>query len=128
MKRTIGFVAKQAGVNVETIRYYQREGLITEPPKPESGFRVYPPETIDQLKFIQRAKSLGFTLAEIAVLLKLSASDCTTTRALTQQKLDLVRSKIADLKAIEAALETLVTECEASQPTDNCPIIAALNN
>lgn len=125
---TIGAVAKQAGVNVETIRYYQREGLIVEPPKPVSGFRVYPPEAIDRLRFIQRSKALGFTLAEIRVLLQLSASDCVATRRLTQQKLDLIRSKISDLRAMEDALEQLVTQCESSQPTNNCPIIAALSD
>ena len=125
---TIGTIAKQAGVSVETIRYYQREGLITEPPKPESGFRVYPLETIDHLKFIQRAKALGFTLAEISALLELSASDCDATRTMTQQKLDLVRAKITDLQAMEAALEELVTQCESNQPTDKCPIIAALSD
>jgi MerR family transcriptional regulator, mercuric resistance operon regulatory protein len=125
---TIGAIAKQAGVSVETIRYYQREGLLTEPPKPDSGFRVYPIETIGRLNFIQRAKALGFKLAEITALLQLSASDCETTRTMTQQKLDLVRSKISDLQAMEAALEELVTECESSQPTDHCPIINALND
>ncbi len=125
---TIGSIAKQAGVSVETIRYYQRKGLIVEPPKPVGGFRVYPTGTIDQLKFIQRSKALGFTLAEINILLQLSVSDCSSTRALTQQKLDLIRSKIADLQSMEAALEQLVTKCESSQPTNNCPIIAALSD
>jgi MerR family transcriptional regulator, mercuric resistance operon regulatory protein len=125
---TIGSIAKRAGVSVETIRYYQREGLIAEPLKPVSGFRVYPTETIDRIKFIQRSKRLGFTLAEIKNLLQLSVTDCSTTRALTQQKLDLIRSKIADLQSMEAALEQLVTMCESSQPTNNCPIIAALND
>lgn len=125
---TIGAIAKQAGVGVETIRYYQREGLLTEPPKPDSGFRVYPIETIGRLEFIHRAKSLGFTLAEIAALLQLRASDCDTTRTMTQQKLDLVRSKISDLQAMEAALEKLVIKCESSQPTDHCPIIDALSD
>ena len=123
---TIGVVAKQAGIGVETIRFYQREGLLTEPPKPETGFRQYPPETIERIRFIQRAKELGFTLAEIGTLLQLSASDCTATRELTQQKLDAVRAKITDLQAMEAALDELVTTCKSSQPTDSCPIIAAL--
>ena len=123
---TIGVVAKQAGIGVETIRFYQREGLLIEPPKPETGFRQYPPETIDRLRFIQRAKELGFTLSEIGTLLQLSASDCTATRELTQQKLDAVRAKITDLQAMEAVLDELVTNCKSSQPTDSCPIIAAL--
>ncbi|MEE8060076.1 MAG: Hg(II)-responsive transcriptional regulator [Pseudomonadales bacterium] len=125
---TIGAIADQAGVNVETIRYYQRKGLILEPPKPASGFRVYSAETIDRLRFIHRAKALGFTLVEIITLLQLSASDCTKTRSLTQQKLKLIRSKIADLQSIEVALEQLVTQCESSRPSTDCPIIAALNN
>ncbi|NRB38626.1 MAG: MerR family DNA-binding protein [Pseudomonadales bacterium] len=100
---------KQAGVNVETIRFYQRQELIIEPSKPDSGFRLYPQETIARLRFIQRAEALGFTLAEIAALLKLSTTDCETTRRLTQEKLDLIRAKIADLQAMEEALDTLVT-------------------
>ena len=124
---TIGAVARRAGVGVETIRFYQHKGLLTEPPKPDAGFRQYPPDTIDRLRFIQRAKELGFTLAEIGALLQLSASECTTTRALTQQKLDAVRTKIADLRAIEAALDKLVATCKSSQPTNSCPIITALN-
>jgi len=125
---TIGTIAKRSGVSVETIRFYQRQGLIAEPPKPVSGFRTYPTKTIERLTFIQRSKGLGFTLAEIKTLLQLRASDCTATRELTQQKLDLIRSKIADLQAMEVALEQLVTQCEYSQPTDNCPIIAALSD
>ena len=124
---TIGAVARRAGVGVETIRFYQRKGLLTEPPKPAAGFRQYPPDTIDRLRFIQRAKELGFTLDEIGVLLQLNASECTVTRALTQQKLDAVRAKIADLRAMEVALDQLVTTCNSSQPTNSCPIIAALN-
>jgi len=125
---TIGTIAKRSGVSVETIRFYQREGLIVEPPKPVTGFRTYPTETIGRLTFIQRSKGLGFTLAEIKTLLQLRASDCTATRTLTQQKLDLIRSKIADLQTMELALEQLVTQCESRQPTDNCPIIAALSD
>lgn len=124
---TIGAVARKAGIGVETIRFYQHKGLLTEPPKPDNGFRQYPPDTIDRLRFIQRAKELGFTLDEIGTLLQLSASECTATRALTQQKLDAVRAKIADLRAMEAALDKLVTTCKSSQPTQTCPIIAALN-
>ncbi len=123
---TIGMVARKAGVGVETIRFYQREGLVVEPAKPAIGFRHYPVETIERLRFISHAKGLGFKLAEIATLLELSASDCTTTRVLTQQKLDAVRAKISSLQAMEAALDELVSTCESRAPSDACPIIAAL--
>ncbi|NRB38022.1 MAG: MerR family transcriptional regulator [Pseudomonadales bacterium] len=124
---TIGRVAKQVGVNVETIRFYQRQGLISQPVKPSQGYRCYPDQVIERLRFIQRAKALGFTLAEISSLLELSSSQCSATRQLGQVKLDLIRAKIADLQAMERALASLLTQCDVSQKHSDCPIIAALN-
>lgn len=124
---TIGKVAKQAGVGVETIRFYQREGLITEPAKPDTGFRVYPPETIAKLKFINRAKELGFTLSEIAVLLELDSSECSRTKQIAARKLELINNKIRDLKSMSHALESLVDACDSNDTRNSCPIISSLS-
>lgn len=124
---TIGAVAKKAGVNVETIRFYQRKGLITEPPKPETGFRIYPADVITRLQFIHRAKELGFTLAEIEILLELDSSDCSQTKQIATQKLELIRSKINDLQAMTQALESLLGACESNESNNPCPIISSLS-
>ena len=124
---TIGIVAKQAGVGVETIRFYQREGLIIEPPKPESGYRVYPYETIARLHFIQRAKDLGFTLKETATLLELDSSDCSHTKLIAEEKLKLIHSKIRDLQAMSNALKSLIRACESNESSNSCPIISSLS-
>ena len=124
---TIGTVAKQAGIGVETIRYYQREGLITEPPKPDTGYRTYPLETIARLRFINRAKELGFTLSEIGLLLDLDSSDCSTTKEVAEQKLELIQSKIRDLQSIAVSLKGLVSACESNKSRNSCPIISSLS-
>ena len=123
---TIGRLAKQAGVNVETIRYYQKIGLIQEPEKPAFGYRYYPIETISRIHFIKRAKNLGFTLQEIVVLLKLGDRNCLETRKLARQKLALVESRIQDLQAISEVLKDLINSCESQKNLETCPIISAL--
>lgn len=123
---TIGKLAKQAGVNVETIRYYQKLGLIHEPEKPAFGYRYYPIETISRLHFIKRAKNLGFTLQEIGVLLKLGDGNCLETRKLARQKLAMIESRIQDLQAISEVLGNLIHSCESQKTSDTCPIISAL--
>ena len=125
---TIGTVAKQAGVGVETIRFYQREGLIIEPPKPETGYRVYLPDTIARLRFVNRAKELGFTLSEISLLLELDSSDCSITQQVAEQKLELIQSKIKDLKAISHALKSLIRACETNESRQSCPIISSFSD
>jgi MerR family mercuric resistance operon transcriptional regulator len=125
---TIGRVAKLAGVNVETIRYYQRRGLLHEPDKPLGSYRRYPTETVRHLRFIKRAQALGFTLEEVASLLSLEqASACAETRAVAAHKVDLIDRKIADLASIRAALASLVEQCDAGKSANGCPIIAALS-
>jgi len=124
---TIGRVAHQAGVNVETIRYYQKRGLIQEPDKPAFGYRCYPADTVARIHFIKRAQSLGFTLQEIAILLKLDEGQCSETQALARQKLALVESRIKDLQAISEGIKNLINACE-SQNTPPCPIISALTD
>jgi MerR family transcriptional regulator, mercuric resistance operon regulatory protein len=124
---TIGQVAKAANVNVETIRYYQRRGLLHEPVKPLGGHRRYSNEDVDRLQFIKRAQMLGFTLEEIENLLRLGqAIRCAETHDLAAHKLTLIDSKIADLLKIREALSGLVSQCEAGNGEGDCPIIRSL--
>ncbi|MFZ3155425.1 Hg(II)-responsive transcriptional regulator [Pseudomonas sp.] len=124
---TIGQLAKAAGVNIETIRYYQRRGLLDEPRKPLGGHRRYQDEVVTRLRFIKRAQALGFTLAEIAGLLTLDAAcACTNTRALAIRKLALIEQKMADLAAIQHVLGGLVQQCDAGHGGAACPIIEVL--
>jgi MerR family transcriptional regulator, mercuric resistance operon regulatory protein len=124
---SIGLLAGQAGVNVETIRYYQRRGLLPEPAKPESGHRRYPPDTVKRVRFIKRAQALGFTLEEIAGLLELDdARACAQTRELAARKRELIEGKLADLAAMRKALSKLMQQCDAKGAAASCPIIHAL--
>jgi MerR family transcriptional regulator, mercuric resistance operon regulatory protein len=124
---TIGRLARVAGVHVETIRYYQRRGLLSEPDKPWGGYRRYPMEMIRRIHFIKRAQTLGFTLEEVEGLLRLSeASACAETRDLATRKVALIERKLADLAAMRAALVGLVEQCDASQNESACPIILTL--
>ncbi|PKF49940.1 Hg(II)-responsive transcriptional regulator [Enterovibrio nigricans] len=122
MKLTIGKLADAAGVHVETIRFYERKGLIIQPLKPVEGFRQYPSESLQRIHFIKRAQDLWFTLDEISSLLKLGDSDCLEAQALAQQKLVLIRKKIADLQRLERKLSNLITQC-SSIPNSSCPIV-----
>lgn len=126
---TIGQVSSRAGVAIDTIRYYEREGLIPEPGRRASGYREYPAETVDRLKFIRRAKVLGFTLGEITELLaltELSRSDMAGMKAAAEAKLVLIDSKIQELLKIQAALRKLVRDCPGHGAMDQCPIVIAL--
>ena len=124
---TIGRVAKLAGVNVETIRYYQRRGLLTEPEKPHMGYRRYPADSVRHIRFIKRAQALGFTLEEIAELLRLEeAYACAETRALAAHKMRLIDQKLMGLAAMRKALAALVQQCDRKRPTKGCPIIEVL--
>lgn len=124
---TINSIAKKSGVGIETIRYYQRIGLIETPEKPLSGYRVYSEDTIDRLFFIQRAKELGFSLAEIANLLALGDGRCVETKALAMHKLEIIKNKLRDLQAMANTLENLVQSCESNGAHQGCPIIAAIS-
>jgi len=125
---TIGAVARKAGVNVETIRYYQRIGLVREPARPRGGVRRYPPETVERIRFIKRAQDLGFSLAEIADLLTLNdGMHCRDTRALAAKKLNLVEARIRDLSAVRRTLRQLIAECDAGNERESCPIIDSLS-
>jgi len=129
---TIGKVARLAEVGVETIRFYERKGLIDEPPRRESGYRQYPKETISLIRFIKRAKELGFTLREIKELLELrvdssATATCDEVRNLAKEKIASVRDKIRMLQRMEAALTRLVGSCQRRVVTSNCPILEALD-
>lgn len=125
----IGAFAKAAGVNVETIRYYQRKGLLSEPEKPHGGIRRYGNADVARVRFVKSAQRLGFSLEEVAGLLTLDdGTHCEQARRLGEQKLADVRAKLADLHRIEAVLSTLVNDCCASRGAMSCPLIAALKS
>lgn len=127
---TIGEAARAAGVGVETIRFYERRGLIDRPPKPESsGYRVYPEDMVKRIRFIRQAQQLGFSLREIEELLSLRAdpsADCSDVRAQAIAKLQEIRRKIAQLREIGAALEALVAVCPGSGGLQGCSIMDML--
>lgn len=124
---TIGRLADEAGVNVETIRYYQRRGLMPEPDKPVNGHRHYAADAVKRVHFIKKAQVLGFTLEEIGSLLELDeAHGCAETRELASNKLEVIESKLADLKAMRKALVALLRQCDTGAAQGVCPIIHAL--
>lgn len=124
---TIGGLADTAGVNVETIRFYQRKGLMPEPEKPYGGIRRYGAAELARVRFIKSAQRLGFSLEEIGELLKLEdGTHCDEARLLAEHKLVDVRQKLADLQRIESVLGELVARCCAVSGRVNCPLIASL--
>lgn len=126
---TIGKVAAEADVAVDTVRYYERAGLLPEPPRRESGYREYPADTVKRLRFIRRAKALGFSLPEIGELLDLSSSsaDVRKIKNAAQSKLKLLDEKIAELTRVRDGLQKLVKHCPGHGKADACPILNALN-
>lgn len=124
---SIGAFAEAAGVNVETIRFYQRKGLLPEPDKPRGSIRRYGEADVARVRFVKSAQRLGFSLDEVAGLLTLDdGTHCDEARQLGEQKLADVRSKLTDLRRIESVLATLVDDCCASRGRVRCPLIAAL--
>ena len=124
---TIGRLAKQANVNIETIRYYQRVGLIQKPKKPKQGYRIYPTEYILRIKFIKRAQELGFTLKEIEDLLDLGDGNCKQVQHLAEQKLAQIEKRVKDLKAIKKALNSLIKQCQTQSENIHCALIDSLS-
>jgi MerR family transcriptional regulator, mercuric resistance operon regulatory protein len=123
----IGSLASAAGVGIETIRYYQRRGLLAQPQRPYGGQRAYRRSDVERVRFIKRAQALGFTLDEIAELLKLdSGTGHARANALGTRRLAEIEDKLADLLAMRDALRALLRRCEHSQGRVTCPIIAAL--
>ena len=127
---TIGQMAKQAGVNIETVRFYEREGLIPEPPRKSSGYRQYSPDFVKRILFIKRAQTLGFSLKEIAELLDLRVEPdtaCDEVRERVETKLTNIEEKIRTLERLRAILGELVKACNQRQPTNECPVLEALD-
>ncbi|MDT8321717.1 MAG: Hg(II)-responsive transcriptional regulator [Xanthomonadales bacterium] len=124
---TIGTFARAAGVNVETIRFYQRKGLLPEPEKPHGSIRRYGKADVTRVRFVKSAQRLGFSLAEITELLKLDdGAHCDEAREQAEKKLADVRARLADLQRIEAVLAELVAQCSAASGQVRCPLIASL--
>ncbi|MDP3529364.1 MerR family transcriptional regulator [Methylicorpusculum sp.] len=125
---TIGKLAKQTEVTIETIRYYQRLGLLAEPEKPASGYRDYPVDAVTKIRFIKRAQQAGFTLKEIAALLALDGAHCADARLLAEQKCQQIDEQITALMALRQALKTLVDSCQQTASSEQCAILDAFRD
>ena len=126
---TIGKAAQEAGVGVETIRFYERQGLIEQPAK-GAGYRTYPPEVVARIRFIRQAQRIGFSLREAQELLALRANpeaDCADVRAQAQHKIAEVDEKISELLRVRAALEAVVASCPGNGGLSGCTILEALD-
>ena len=126
---TIGKVAHSAGLAIDTVRYYEREGLLEKPARTVSGYRHYRPDVVARLRFIRQAKDLGFSLSEIKELLALRVApgkSCADVRARAQAKIADVEQRIAQLDRMKRALAKLATACSGRGPTSDCPILEAL--
>ena len=127
----IGEVAERGGVNLQTIRYYEREKLLTEPPRLASGYRVYPDQTVRRVRFIKRAQEIGFTLAEIRELLAIridSGRDSAEVRALANAKINDIEEKIQTLHRIKEALGRITERCSGCGPASECPILGSIDS
>jgi len=128
---TIGKLAKAVGVNIQTVRYYERRRLLSPMARRPSGYRLYGDDALRRLRFIKNAQTLGFTLHEIAELLNLRVSSvarCGDVQRKAQAKLVQVAAKVRDLRALAQALQGLIQTCRAGQPSDRCPIVKSLED
>jgi MerR family mercuric resistance operon transcriptional regulator len=124
---TIGTLATAAGVHVETVRYYQRRGLVSEPHRPQGGVRRYTDADAERLRFIKRAQAVGFTLVEIQALLALrTRKSCRATRALAVTKLQFVDARLGDLQRLKKELTQWIAACDSNAEDSNCPAIERL--
>jgi Hg(II)-responsive transcriptional regulator len=124
-----GELARLAGVKIDTLRFYERQGLLPVPPRRASGYREYPPGAVELVRFIQRAQELGFTLREIKELLTLREvpqATCGDVVVLARRKVEEIDAKIGDLRAMRGALTKLLGGCTGSAPIAQCPIIESL--
>lgn len=127
---SIGEVASEAAVHVETLRYYERKGLVPKPPRTASNYRLYPSETVARVRFIKHAQDLGFTLREISELLALRSTrgaKASDVRRKAEAKLQDIEEKLEALKAMRATLKTLIGGCSGKGPATTCTILAALD-
>ena len=126
----IGQIAKQSGVGIETIRYYERQGLLEEPERRPSGFRQYDQSVVARLQFIRRTKDLGFTLAEIKELLGLwfdATTRCEHVRQRAEQKIEDIDDKIRSLQRMKRSLKTVIQQCESRESFTECPLWEGLD-
>lgn len=124
---TIGHLAQETGVHFETIRYYQRLGLMPTPARPHGSVRRYSGDAVSRLRFIKRAQGLGFSLDEVRVLLEFTVGEhCAETRTLAEQKMRIVKKKVSDLRGVQRALDQLIHACGTGRKGHGCPIIDAL--
>ena len=127
---TIGRLARAVGVNLETIRYYERRGLLPKPPRSGSGYRLFPAETKRRLRFIRRAQELGFSLGEIRELLSLRlapAAKSADVRRRAQAKITDIEAKIRSLQSMKKALRELTQTCSGCGPVRDCPILESVD-
>ena len=123
---TIGRLARATGVHVETVRYYERRGLLSRPVRAAGGFRHYSIDAVDRLRFIKRAQELGFQLKEIKDLLALTTGHCLDVRARAEAKRTQIAAQIKDLKALQRTLDRLIRSCRAGASETYCPIVESL--
>ena len=126
----VGNVAKQAGVNLQTIHYYERCGLLPKPPRTSSNYRVFPKDAVQRVRFIKRAQELGFTLVEISELLSLRAAPrtrCADVRKRAEAKVRHIDEKVETLRAMRKALSRLIRQCSGEGAATDCPILEALD-
>lgn len=127
----IGTVAEQAGVKIDTLRFYERQGVIAEPPRTDSNYRLYSRDTVRRVRFIKRAQGLGFSLREIKTLLELRAEPgrrCDEARLRALKKIEEIDGKIRSLKAMKGALEALAEQCAGADGTNgDCPLLDVLD-
>lgn len=124
-----GDVARKAGVNAETLRYYEQRGLLQTPPRSPSGYRDYPASAVDRLRFVKRAQQLGFTLAEIAELLHLNdggPASCDAARSLAEARRSDLECRIADLQRMRDSLDQLIASCDRPRANRRCALLAAI--
>lgn len=129
MSLTTGQVADEAGVNKDTVLYYEREGLIDEPPRTSNEYRQFPEEVVHTIRFIQEAQSIGFTLSEIQSLLSIrdgKSVDCDDVQSMARDKQQSIRNKINKLKKMKQTLDELIEQCERNGTYEYCPIIESL--
>ena len=124
-----GEVARQTGVNIQTLRYYERRGLLPEPPRRDSGYRLYDQRAVNVVQFIKRAQSVGFSLNEVEALLELAAGgpeNCDAALEVARQRIAELDRRIADLRAMRASLRSLMATCERPREERDCPLIHSL--
>ena len=130
MNLTVGKLAQAAGVGVETIRFYQKRGLLQQPNRSGSGYRIYQPDDVARIRFIKHAQSVGFTLKEIADLIQLeqdSRSRCGDLKVRADEKIRLIDEKIAELNRMRNELAQLSSSCASDQPLSECKLIGCLS-